>query len=130
MKKRIGFFIMAILFFISGCSEKEVSIDYILALLDDHDIAYEEQEEIHPSNELRETIDNHVFELEEGRLRVHFFATEEDRKEVQKDPYPAAVFVATSGYGKDNVLIYRSEERRVGKECRLRCSTTSDNEIR
>ena len=107
MKKLIVLFILAVVFIVLGCSEKqELTVENILKTLDNQGINYEEQEQIHPSNELRKTIDNYVYELDEGRLRVHFFSTVEDRIDVQKDPYPAASFVATSAYGKDRVLLY------------------------
>ncbi|MBU9720869.1 MULTISPECIES: hypothetical protein [Bacillaceae] len=108
MKKFVALFlaIVVFIFFISGCSGKqELTVDEILGILDNEGISYEERE-VHPSEELSKTVENYVYELEEGRFRIHFFSSVDDRMEVEKDPYPAAIFMPNASYSKDKILLY------------------------
>ncbi|MCT2534880.1 hypothetical protein NC661_03925 [Aquibacillus koreensis] len=105
MEKSIALTLLLFVLFVSGCSEKqELTIEDILLALDNEGIEYNEMSQI---PELRSTKENYSYELSEGRLRVHLFSSDEDRKEVQADPYPTAMFATpTATYGLHKVLIF------------------------
>lgn len=100
---------------LSGCNSlrhaqesKHVSLGDMLAALDDAGIYYEIRTESRSVYDMeREVADRHLYQLETGNLTIYSFTTVDQRKEVQRDPFPTANAVSLNGsYGIDTILVF------------------------
>jgi hypothetical protein len=104
----------AIIFFSAGCSEslsKAVTLDVLLTALDEAEIKYEKITESQSAYELeRAGTERHLYQLDKGKMTIYIFSTVEQRREVQRDPFPVASVMPPNGsYGMGKLLIFYYE---------------------
>ena len=86
----------------------EVSLDSVLATLDEAGIQYAGRNESPSAYDFqREGAERYLYKLEPGKMTVYIFDTIEQRREVQRDPFPlAGAEPPNASYGMGKVLVF------------------------
>jgi hypothetical protein len=94
----------------AGCS-KEVSLQDALDCLDDAGIGYEERRGKDMIYDLeRSHSERYKYTLDPGYLTIYVFDTVDQRREVQRNPFPAAFVRPPDGsYGMGTLLVFYYE---------------------
>lgn len=87
---------------------REITLNDVLTALNDAFIQYSERAESHSAYDFqREGAERHLYQLESGNLTIYIFSNDAIRREVQRDPFPAAGAVPPNGsYGLGKVLVF------------------------
>lgn len=86
----------------------EVTLERVLAALNEADIPYEGRNGSPNAYDFpREGVERNLYKLELGVMTVYRFKTIEERREVQRDPFPLATVEPPNGsYGMGKVLVF------------------------
>lgn len=87
---------------------REMTLNDVLIALSDEAIQYSKRAESRSAYDFkREGAERHLYQLESGNLTVYIFSNDAIRREVQRDPFPAASAVSPNGsYGMGKVLVF------------------------
>lgn len=103
---------LAIMFFIillTGCNSRDdVSLKDLLKALEDAGIQYAERAETQNIYDMRRgDAERHLYQLQSGKLTIYRFPSVDQRREVQRDPFPTATAVPPNGsYGMGRMLVF------------------------
>ncbi|HZG55628.1 hypothetical protein [Paenibacillus sp.] len=112
-----NFLILLIAITLSACGSKteaiqehfnKLTLNDVLTALNDSGIQnVERTKSQHVYDIQRESAEQHLYKLEPGKLTVYVFSNVVQRREVQRDPFPAAEATPPNGsYGMGNILVF------------------------
>jgi hypothetical protein len=111
------FILIYIVIFLCACGNKtetfqeqfaELTLNDVLTALNEKGIQYSKRTESRSAYDFqREGAERHLYQLESGNLTIYIFSNVEQRREVQRDPFPTAGAVPPNGsYGMGRVLVF------------------------